>query len=729
MQEAIEGSIAAPDEAVEINSMAQEANYLIGKFVEPVIPGFIANGGMSRMLNAFGYDLFRLGNGKEFDRLVQGTAVANGMAENKVRSLFRKMTRLLNSDNPNAAAMYHLNQEFIRKMPKAITHIWTGGKRFGHWEPILHAELFDYFNYGIRRAAMLRAFRESYPVTPPKQLKVGRFKNNMRSDIDTLKEAAGSKWSGLINSLYRTLQGHPSENYMQTGVRIPVSILEPGGVLYRMLRPVGSVVKAAWLTKQIALQPGELMSGGSVIFFGLRRSAAATLRHRELYPALEANGVVDRIIYNNAWNRNSKIRSAFRIFVNTTQKYTGQNLFNEMQEAQAGGAAYLLAEKIHQSSIPNSGVELTWSERNIVPQAIRAMGFSQNEVNKMYAGDPILLGQMVRKSASFISGGHAHPSESSRLLANRDFQKLFWFQKYPATRTNQLMKIMGLVFEHRRNHDYKQMAKATLLLARFAGFAANQGMLQTMMVAAFTGGLFAVGIRFREWEDEPFAMLLDFFRSAVSGPLQLTTMGWQQGGFKGVANNISRQSAPFNIAKEMWEVGEGSGMYSDLDLHDRIAAYLKRSIPMSRAASSAVAMFGLSEYDYKLDESIRALRRWQFAKWPRIVGTPDEWKDDERKRFRIQMKKAVNAMRDGDIEAYLGALSEAVREKVIQGATSPEAADSIRASLRQRTILRNPNTREELTPEELDELEAHIGSTAMSKLQDFDLMIRRAAGE
>lgn len=728
--EAIEGRIHPPDYAVELNTMAQESNYLVGKNLEPVVPGFIANGGMTRLLNSFGFDIIRLGHGEYYKRFIEGIAVANRTSVANVRKQYNKLHRLLIQPRPNLANVFKVNQEITRKFPVTVSHIWVGPKNrlLGHWEPVLHAELFDYFNHGIRRAAMYKAFRSAYPIYLPGQ-KPPQAKT-VRSDFNTLDRALGGKWAPLIDTLYRAIQGHPSDNLVQTGTRLPLSIASDGGWAMRAAQPIGQTLRAMWLTKQVALQLGELGSGASPIFFGFRRSAIATIKRNMLYSMLEANGAVDRILYNNAWSRHSPIRDAFRVFNNTLQRVTFQNVWNELQEAQAAGAAYFLAEKIRGANTPGSGVKLNWSEKLYIPQSFRAMGFTQLEVNRMMKGDPLLLGQMVRKAASFASGGHAHPAESSRLLADRGIRKLLWFQKYPATRTNQLLKILGLMAEGFRTKNGKQLLGSSYLLARFVGFAANQGLLQTMFVAAFTGGLYAAALKLKEFEDDRFGFTVDMFRSAISGPAQLVTSGWERGGFLGVANNMKRQFAPFNIAKDMWDLANGEGFYRNQDLHDRIGTYLNRNMPITRAARTAAAWVGLSEYDYKLNEAGRAFRNWQIDKWPNVPGTPTIWMNDETgKAFRTNMRKAVEALKRGDVEAQLKAISDAIEAKIESGETMEKSIQSVKASFRGARLLVNPKTREALTPEEMDSLYNRIGGDALERLMAYDAMLMAASDQ
>jgi hypothetical protein len=95
----------------------------------------------------------------------------------------------------------------------------------------------------------------------------------------------------------------------------------------------------------------------------------------------------------------------------------------------------------------------------------------------------------------------------------------------------------------------------------------------------------------------------------------------------------------------------------------------------------------------------------------------------------MQMKKAVEALKRGDVDAQLEAMAKAVDVNLEEGMTLEEAAQSVRSSFRSRQILKNPETNADLTSAEMDELEARIGTAALNKLENYDLMLRHAAGQ
>jgi hypothetical protein len=721
-------SMNIPAYALPVVAEAQEANVYIGEDVQHVIPGFIANGGMHRLWNSFGYDVIRLGRGKYWKRLIEGTAVANGMTTSEVTVIFNRLSELLNTPGYDMTQLFKFHQEHQRKIPKVVSHIETGWGPFKHWEPVLHSSMFNFFNFGIRRAAMMRAFREIY--TPR-----SRGGRSINQDSKSLATAVGKDWHFLVFSLYRAMQGQPADNWVNGGVNIPTSIAEPGGWALRVLSPAGNLLRSFWLMKQAALQPGELIFGGAPIFFGFTRSMWAAkktawrMSKNEIVAGLEAEGAIDQVIYDNSWNRNSAIRDTFKLAANALRWSTMQLYWNQLQETQAAGASSILAQKIMDANTPRSGVKLTWLEKNLVPEAFRAMGFTEDEAELMMQGDGRLLAQMVRRAASFAGGGHAHPAESSRALAHRDFQKLIWFSKYPATRTNQLVKLVGNTWDHALNKRWKKFGNSALLLGKWAGFLPMQGLMQVMMMALFMGGFYGLWIKWNEMKDNLFAFLTDCFRSAIGGPLQMMWKGYEDGGLHGAANSLLRISAPVNIGRELWELSNSEGMYADMDAHDRVTTYLNRQIPMSAVSKMVAAQWALSEHDYKLDLAKQALDRWKMSKWGRVRGTPDYWTKDERRTFRVAMKQSLEAIKNGDTDGQTKALMKAVDAKVNLGKDPAQAVLDIQSSFRARKLLKNPQTKEALTLEERGELQKRIGSEAYFKLEGYDLMLDYASGQ
>lgn len=757
--EAIEGRIHPPDYAVAINTQAQEANVLVGRMLEPVIRGFIANGGMSRNWTAFLYDVLRDGQGKQFERLVRTSARANNLSLRTSRKFWLKFKSLLDNPNTDPAAFFSIAQEHVRIMPRAITHLWTGPKIGGHWEAIIHSDLFGYFNHGIKRAAMVRAFREVYPAermkpkAPPTPAQVAKAVTSnipqtalaamptsqqiaarvtspdYRNIIKQMRTELPAKWQPLVNSLFRALQGHPTENLAQTGWFNVPSVHQPLGVLIRAAAPIGQLVKTGWLSQQVFLQPGELLSGGSHIFFGYDKSLVALIKYGEVMPIMEMTGALDRIMYNNAFDPNSRIRSTFRMVLNPARKYTGQNFFNELQEYQAAAAAWLNSLRIiahANGQLP----ELTWTERNLLPQTFRVMGFTPHEVRRMMRGDAELLGQMVRKAAAFAGGGHVHPAQQSRFLANRATQGLFWFLRYPATRANQWARLFQVFVEEMRVRDFKAAGNTALLWGKFIGGATAQGLIQKATFALFYGALFGSGaylIMKHEMEDEPFWFAFDSFRAALGGPFQLITQGYEDAGLQGIANNFKRLGAPANVAIDFYDYATGSGPYVDTDWTMRTGRYINKNIPGTKFLRGIAAHFGLMQRDLKLEEAKRALIRWRRQKWP-LRNFPDP--PESGKEFRVNMRKAFESFGNGDQQAYLEAMAKAAEVKIFEGKSTPiDVHGDIQQSFMRRRLLRNPETKAALTTEEETQLRNRIGEDAYYRLWAFDRMLEHASGQ
>ncbi len=752
---ALEGGLRPPSFARSLTELAQQVNVYIGEFMEAVSPNFIANGGMAHNLTTFGYDVIRDGKtGPYWERWIRGNMRANSLRYDQVEALMLEYKRVLDEPAGDPSAVFAVNQDFVRKLPNAVTHIWTGPKNklLGHWEPVVHSDLFGYFNHGIRRAGMIKAFREVYPFATDAATQQPTFNLIMKA----MRAELPKKYHNLVNSLYRALQGHPTENAVQTGwlsesalERTP-SITQPGGYIAQFLSPIGDTMKTAWLSRQFALQPAEIFTGGTSVFFGYDKAAlGAFFAMKKNWKAmLETQGAMDRMLYNYSWNPNAPVRSAFRVFINNPiRKVTGFHFFNEWQEAQGAAAAYITAARIMASHTTDRAtglphVTLTWTEKNLLPQTFRAMGFNRAEVTGLMNGDPMLLGQMVNKAPSFLTGGHKHPAEQSRLMANRTANKFLWFQQYPMTRLNQFTKLVEVTAENFHAKRYKEAGNSALLLGKFMGGTAVQGAIQTAFMAFVAGGIPALMMYDEEYDDEFFRFVFDGWLSAMGGPLQLMTRGWERAGFWGAANNMMRIAAPVNVASEVVDVLNGWGGYRDLDMPDRIGKYIGRQIPLSKTLKSVLAATGLSQDDPFLDQAIDKLSKWKIRTWEiEKAGEPTYWEDDDRENFRIQMKKAGEALRNGDRGGYLEARRAALGEKVAQtreraakAGVAPkkgirELDQEVNRSLLARRVLRNPQTGAELTRDETGQLIEFIGIDAYRRLQSFDRMLEAQAGK
>jgi len=693
---AIEGTIMVPPRFQALVDLGKAANLEIGRLYQRANPSFQATGKFQRNPTSFGYDLIREGTGDAWQKWIQGNAVANRMSVADVEAFFKKWKKVLDDPGVDDAAIERVNQDFQRKFPKAITHI----KHAGQWQQVIHADLFNYLETAARRATHVAAFREFFPNTAPAR----RAFSNLMDDVRA--ETPGT-YHGDVVALMRALQGHPTDNYSALPMVRPG---QPIGEAFRFVnQTVGNLFSKMVLTGQMFVQPGENIAGSTPVFLGYKNYLRGLARIRELYPQLETQGAVNRVIMDFSFDPHSPVRSVSRIAGNVMSKTFAEQFLNELQEASAAATAKVTSERIRAGNLSR------W-ERSMLPRTFKAMGFNPAQVSEIMRGNPDLLAQFESKAASFLTSGNKALAEGSRLGANRLFNSVFRFQSYPMMKANQLRKVLGGTIDAWKTGTGAERTAATYLLARFLFGAAAQGAITTGLTALFYEGVSGAKIRSQEAQDEPLNFLAEATAASMSGPLYFMWRGSRDKGLAGVGEQASRLIFPFQVIKELWNYAWGQGAYRDLNWFDRSGKFIRQKIPGSRAISQGLALAGLSQDNKELDASINAFYRWRrqtigFSEFQPFL------KDDERKAFRSAMRRAMEAMKDGNDAAY---------DKAIDEAYDLGGKKGVQASMRARTILKGPDGKK-LSEEQLDALRKHIGDRPVDLLEDFDAMVEATA--
>lgn len=694
---AIEGTRPVPAFAQPTVSLAQRSNLETGKLYQMANPNFVAGGKFQRNLNALGFDVVRQGSGEMWDKMVQGNAVANNRPVADVATFFRGMKKVLDDPGVNEAAIEKVNQDFQRVFPKAITHIHHAGQ----WQPILHADLFNYLETSARRATHVAAFRELFPNTPAGRASLDRLMEGMRSELP-------ASYQPDVTALVRALQGHPTDNY---GSWPMVGPGEPLGEGLRLAnQTVGNLMAKLVLTGQMIVQPGETLVGSTPVFLGYGNYLRGLARVRELYPQMELQGAVNRVMLDMSLDPTSPARSAFRLAGNVISRGFAENFLNEAQEALAATTAQVVRERIQ-------GGTLTAWERSQLPQSFKAMGFDPGEVRRMMGGDPDLLNQFVGKAASFFTSGNKAIAEGSRLGSNRSFNAWLRFQQYPMMKMNQFRKVLGGAIDAWKSGTGAEKIAATRLFGRFFFSNAMQGAILTGLSALFYEGVSGFKIRMQEAQDDPLEFLYESTIATMGGPLYLALRGARDKGIIGVGEQFSRALFPMQVFKELWDFTGGKGSYRDTNPINRIGPFVRRKVPGSMAISQGMAMFGLSQDNKELDAAINAFYRWKRQEMGFVDYQP--WlKVDDRKQFRTAMRQATEALKRGDQRAYDLAINQA------EGST--ETKGTVGRSLRGKQILRGPNGKL-LTDEEMTALRKHIGDRPVNLLENFDALLEEEA--
>lgn len=685
-----ESNNPVPAYANELISAARLSNLGTGKLIETVSKKFKATGKFERHINALGYDIIREGRGDLWRQWTAALAQANNAKLSFVRSWFRKFKEELDKPGVDVAKLERINQDFKRQMPNVVTHL----KRNGIWEPVIHADLFNYLENSARKATHMVAFREQFPNTQKGRAKLSDARESVATEM-------GAKGQAAFDAMVRTMQGIPTDNY-STGF--------PGRTLRTVNATVGNLMAKMALTGQLFVQPGESIAGSTSVFLSHKNYLKGMARVKQIYADMEQRGEVNRVIYDFSFNKNSKIRSLFRIASNTTSKTFIEQALNELQEAGSAATANVVAENI------TSGRLSKW-EKRMLPETFKAMGFNHDEVAGLMQGDAALLAQFKRKAPPFLTAGNKAISEGSALGANRLFNSVFRFQTYPMMKANQFRKVAVRMAEAWESGTTTEKKRATEMFTRFIVGNTLQGALTVGITSAIFGGTMGLAIKANQAKDEPVDFLAEAFMATVSGPAYSAWQGMKYKGIPGFTDAAARMVFPYSAVTELSDMASGKGRYRDQDTFSRIGTFISARTPGTRGISQGLALVGLSEKDKKLDAALDGFYRWRRD----TMGFDERrsfLKKDDLKEFRVQMRRAVDALKAGNADKFQEAYMSAAEAK---GDLGRKGGVDFTA----RKVLRNA-TGGPLTEDEKDALRARIGDDAVDRLEYFDLMLEAA---
>jgi hypothetical protein len=695
------GGGPVPPAVQSLINAGQIANLAIGKMAQSTSPGFKAGGKFQRNLTAQGFDLFREGRGKRWERYTYATAKLNQMPLANVREVFREFKQKLNAPGVDMAAIEKMNQDFNRKIPKVVTHVLHGAQ----WHEIVHSNLFDYLENTARRVTHKKAFRETFPDTEEGNAKLAEVRDSVVNEM-------GGDGLDSFDTMIRTMQGIPTDDYSKWGMLGPTKL--PGQAFRMMNQTVGNLMAKMVLTGQMFVQPGETFAGATPIFLGYKNYARALARVGQLYAMMEQQGDVNRMMHDFSWHTWAPARSAFRIAGNLISKAFGNNVLNEFQEAWSAATAQVVSERIKNQTLSD------W-EKRILPETFRAMGFNTSEVPRMMQGDAELLGQFERKASAFLTSGNRAISEGSKLEANRLFNSVFRFQSYPMTRANQFRRVSARWVEALGSGTGKEKGAATEQFTRFMFGVTLQGVLTTGIATLAYMGWPGLKIKYEEAKDEPLKFALESFVASIAGPLYLVLRGMKYKGIPGIGESLLRMAFPYSIVREMTDMAQGAGRYRDQTTFDRIGTFLKARTPGTRAIRQGMALTGLSMDDKGLDAALDGFYRWRRDEQG-FTEFQDFSKEDVRLGFRTEMKKVVEAIKEGNHDKFLKHYQAAEAQLV-----DIMSKDSAGNALKRAKVLQNVKGGD-LTEEDMKKLRARIGDEAVDRLEYFDLMLDSAAG-
>jgi hypothetical protein len=620
------------------------------------------------------------------------------MAPATVRAFFKRWKTLLDEPSTDTAALERINQDFARKFQNVVTHVKVGEVFGGRWEPIMHADLFNYLENTARRATHVRSFRESYPVGSPM----------LRAALRSARNELPAAYQPDLDAVVRALQGHPTDNF-SVG---PLAPGTPTGHAFRFLnQTLGNAMARMVLTGQMMTQAGETIAGATPTFLGYDRYLRALTKYRQLYPELERQGRVNRLIYDMSWDPTQKIRSATRIGSNAVSRAFAESFLNELQEGSAAATAALVAEDIRTGRLSE------W-DRKMLPVTFKAMDFSESQAAAMMAGDVALLDQFQSKAASWLTSGNKAIAEGSRIGANRLFNSVFRFQSYPMMKMNQFLRLGRVARQAFESGTTAQKVAATRMMGRFMFHGIMQGAITTGITALAFEALYGAKIRKQEAQDNLFGFVLESFLATLSGPAYLVFRGARFGGLRGIGEQALRSMFPYTMVMDLIDMAQGQGQYRDLDAGDRLLKYVAQKVPGTRPMVAALAAVGLSQKNVKLETARKAFYRWRREQPGVKSWKEQEQGDDEGRQFRTHMKQAVVGLQNGDLETYRDAMAEAM-------GVPGKSLKAAKSSLKSRKVLQFNGKK--LDADQMQSLRNRIGDEPVDRLRYYDLMLDRAA--
>jgi hypothetical protein len=677
-----------------------DANLEIGRVAQLANPAFVATGHVQRILTPYGMDVLKRGTGRgsgpgpnrAWNEWTQGMATANGMSVRNVRRIFRALKANLDAPDMDAATVDTIAQDFRRLFPKTVTHI----RPYLGWHEVVMSAPIPYLESAASRAAGAVAFRKHYPLGSGA---VGAARRAVQAEVSTDRHMKS------FDNLMLTLQGHTLDRPTSTFTAPD----RPFGPVAATYRHATQPLRALMLSRNALTNIGETLSGGSQIFLGVWPAMKGAIQRGTLRRDMERAGMVSKIHRDWSWNPMKPGESTSRIAANTISRLTMQDFFNEFQEYGNAAAARVLTNEVRAGTIDPA-------TRNKLIQCMRVAGIPKRRAIQAANGlAPQTLNQFETKAAEALSGGHQALGEKSRLGASKVFQEFFWFQNYAMNKARQVRSILNNIIEDVTDRDWRGVGSNVKLLGKHGLGTGISGGITIGLIMLLNEGLYGLGIKKKEAQDNWLGFMRDALLVGYAGPPALLNRMIEQGGsgMKDFAGDVAMFSAPVSVGDELFQAGTGAGRYEGLKPLEKVGEFLKSKTAIARPIERGLAVWGLAQDDPELDSAIRAFYRWKNDKFGR-GGRPGKATDEE-KEFRGKMRRAVEALKDGNEAKY-----DRIMEQVFNLENASKAG--IMSSLDSRRILKD-NHGKDLNLDDIDALRKRIGDAAVDRLENFDNMI------
>jgi hypothetical protein len=675
-------------------------NLAVGKKAEGVIPGFKAGGGFSsvddggrlqRNFTEYGINLIQGPYSEQKTKVVNWLSSRNKIPTSTIRSMFDTLADDMSKGDYESATK-RINQEFSRQLKFFPTSIKDGG-----WQDIIHSSPDAYLARANRVTSSRMAFLKEFP-------------DGTESARQEIRDSGGDvkAFDNLVKAVH--------EMPLDMGI---TSTIAPAGTARRKLLNVGneiaSTLKTVFLTGSAPVNAVELITGSVPQSLGVRNAVAGAVRlikgGSQYRSALEGRGMIDRAMYDWAFDTTQPIRSLNRIARNAIGELSGNRFLNELNEAHAAATADVVMD------MAKAGKLKGWQAGRIKLVA-ESMGFGPGDAKKIVdgtAGDP-LYNAFRRRAAAFLSGGNRVGAEGSQFQARRSLNELLPFQSYGIKQVNQMNQYATRFAEAVKAGDKRKAMQAAALFGRFATGTTVQGAAQGLFYAMLAGAL-GLAIWKSEAEDEPAEFVMESFLNGLAGPFGMIYRFATGSSPKGPLSALF----PVSLFHEAQDIFNGDGQYRDQKPMERAQTFATKRVGGGRILWSILGPWAMGQQYTDMATAERAYYRWKNEEIGRQSFSSDIKDVDQQAKndsFRMAMRKSFDAMKQGK------PTDEVITE--LRKALDVKDDKAIKASLRTRRLIipllpDKNDTQDDLArkQKQLDSLKKRIGQKA------FDVLVQR----
>lgn len=637
---------------------------------------------------------------------------ANNTTAEHVMHVLMETHKQINSDT--VADSSRMAMEQTRQwddLPAYVRHPGTG-----QMLEMLETNPFRYFSRYHQSFATHLGFRNAFGQMIDPDSFVAGLRRNLPLD---------PKVQTRVREMLRSLNGMPVE---------PRAWTESGTALDEFFRRSGYVsgaMKTSAMTMTAvpnSVEPLGLiqsLAGGDIamrdFWVALWRTFPGTDRNAATTATLQELGSISLWIQNFSWDPNRPGESGARMYREfVANAFRG---FHRYQERLAAAVGQAKVERMMQGHGTAKDVQDAMAMLNVPRDAARAMAEGR--------GPKELYLAMARRAGAFTTNSPMAASEQARVENSRLWKAAFAFTTYGMMRMRwygqfmpQYLDTLRRLKQNPQDPRLRQEAVAGLqTLARVQLGSTMAGSAAHFMLSYLLGGLGGLEIAWEEAKDEPWKFLLQSWGyTTFAGPWGAVLRSTQDPNAQWF-ERVLGMTWPGAIATEVTRYFTGTGQYTDRGWLESTGRLFQRYIPIERALTTQLAVFGLGNRDPDRDAAVNAFRRHYRAltgagHFRRRLSAAELPEIRERERqmsvFRRHMRKAAEEM--GKVEGDPGPHLQAALEVDDVG-----DIEAVRRSLQARRLLvgdaADPGS------ELYQALEGRIGTRAMEQVHHHDAVL------